>query len=106
MRLDAAQLTVLLDFARAEGRPEHVSRVERLPRRRSERLTLLTHLAASVFEGGERLTEATLGERLEPLVMDVALVRRAMIDDGVLDRNSRSQEYWLRDEPAEIAVSD
>lgn len=73
-------------------------RVGRLPRRPTERIALLARLADSVLEPDERIPEAELGERLEPLVADVAAIRRAMIDYGVLDRHSGTQMYWLRRE--------
>jgi len=98
VQLDSSQLGALLDHVRASGRAEQNEQIGRLPRRQSERVELLTRIAGSVLQPGERIGEAELGERLEPLVADVAAIRRAMIDYGVLDRNSGTQMYWLRGE--------
>jgi len=99
-------LTALLDFARDQAKPAPDARLERLPRRRRDRVEALRQLAASVLVGGERVSETVLGERLEPLVVDVAAARRAMIDEGVLDRHSATQTYWLPAIEPEDHVSD
>ena len=98
VQLDSTQLRALVDHVRDSGRADQNEKVGRLPRRQSDRVELLLRIAGSLLEPGERIGEAELGERLEPLVADVAAIRRAMIDYGVLDRNSGTQMYWLRGE--------
>lgn len=95
VRVDAAGLRELLAAAREErGRPEERP-LEQLPRRLRDRVAVLSTLAARIVGPGERVTESELGARLAPSVIDVAAVRRAMVDHGILDRDPDTQQYWL-----------
>lgn len=102
-----------------------------LPSRRPDRLELLHHLAGEVFSrhgslsagadrteantAGEatspgadpaafpaRLTEAEVTSRLAAYSDDPALVRRAMVDEGIVRRSPDGSRYWLaRPRPAD-----
>ena len=58
---------------------------------RSKRLIVLDHLA-QLFEPGERFEESEVNRRLRDAGMDVAALRRQLVDDGFLTRDRGV--YW------------
>lgn len=82
-RLDGER--VLAAFLDRDGR------LTRLPARRSKRLVVLDHLV-QVFEPGLRYPETEVNALLRAFHDDVAMLRRALVDEAFL---SRSQGvYW------------
>jgi hypothetical protein len=78
------QARVLRTFLR-EGR------IVSIPTQHSKRLVLLDHLAQR-FEPGRRYAEREVNTALRPFHTDVATLRRYLVDEGFLDRESG--EYW------------
>ena len=76
---------VLRTFLDGEGR------LITLPAKRSKRLVVLDHVAQR-FEPGERYPEAEVNQRLRSVHEDVAMLRRYLVDEGVLDRAGGI--YW------------
>lgn len=87
-------LAALLRAAR-EAIPDRApERLEALPRRTRQRAETLERLAGVVFTGAEvALSEPELGARLAEHVTDVALFRRAMVDDGIVVRDAAGTAY-------------
>lgn len=71
-------------------------RVARWPKRRAQRLLVLEHLAQH-FEAEERIGEAEVNARLNSLHAfdDAALLRRWLVEEGLLARTSSGSAYWL-----------
>jgi DNA-binding transcriptional ArsR family regulator len=67
---------------------------------------LMTEYMASRFETGRDYTEkeinAVLLERMHPIFKDYAIIRRALYDDGYLDRERDGSRYWRTDRPATL----
>ncbi|GAA5225750.1 DUF2087 domain-containing protein [Paeniglutamicibacter antarcticus] len=76
-------------FFDAEGR------IERYPRKHEERLEMLQLVAGKTIDPGQQLTEAELTVRLEEFTQDTALLRRYLVDYGVLGRQSDGSVYHL-----------
>ncbi len=76
-------------FFGAEGR------IERFPRKHEERLEMLQLVAGKTIDPGQQLTEAELMVRLEEFTQDTALLRRYLVDYGVLGRQSDGSAYHL-----------
>lgn len=76
-------------FFDAEGR------IERYPRKHEERLEMLQLVAGKTIDPGQRLNEAELVVRLEEFTQDTALLRRYLVDYGVLGRQSDGSAYHL-----------
>ncbi|MGC5223044.1 GNAT family N-acetyltransferase [Micromonospora sp. DT81.3] len=74
-------------FVDADGR------IDRFPVRAAELRELLAWVADRTFSPGEVLSERALNERLSGLTNDVALLRRHMVDHGVLARTRSGSEY-------------
>ena len=66
-------------------------RLRAIPARHAKRLVVLDHLAQQ-FEPGCRYPETEVNRRLRAFHDDVAALRRYLIEDGFLDRESG--EYW------------
>jgi hypothetical protein len=66
-------------------------RLVELPAARAKRLVVLERLALE-FEPGIRYPEAEVNERLRRFHDDHATLRRALVDEGLLDR--AAGEYW------------
>jgi hypothetical protein len=66
-------------------------RITSLPASRSKRLVVLDWLAQD-FEPGQRYSETRVNAILERRHPDVATLRRYLVDDDLLDRDSG--EYW------------
>lgn len=101
IRNDAAGVTInpdglraLLDASRVAAAGSDAPLLDRLPKKSAKREQLLSRLVRDVFvEPGETISERTLGERLSSHVSDVALFRRAMVDDGYLERDAAGHSY-------------
>ena len=66
-------------------------RLLRLPARRGKRLVVLEHLV-QLFEPGVRYPETEVNALLRAFDDDVALLRRALVDEGFLSRAKGL--YW------------
>ena len=62
-----------------------------IPRRHKLRMILLDRLAQA-FEPGRHYTEAEVNEALRVVYSDYAMLRRALVDEGLLDREAG--QYW------------
>lgn len=62
-----------------------------LPTARAKRLVVLERLALE-FDVGRRYTEEEVNATLHPFNTDVAMLRRYLVDEGLLDRDHG--EYW------------
>ena len=71
-----------------------LGRIDRYPANRAERRELLAWIAGETFEPGEELTERKVNERLLSYTDDVVLLRRYMIDFGVLERTPSGSSYF------------
>lgn len=76
---------VLRAFLRTDGRLTH------LPAKRSKRLVVLDHLAR-LFEIGVRYPEREVNALLRVFHDDYAMLRRALVDEGFMDRDHNV--YW------------
>lgn len=72
-------------------------RIDRYPRKHEERLGLLRVVASKVLRHGQRLTEAELTSRLEEFTDDPVLLRRYLVDYGMLLRQPDGSAYRLAD---------
>jgi len=66
-----------------------------MPRRQSDRLIVLAHIAQAI-ERGRELDEPDVNARLRPFSDDVATLRRYLVDAGLLIR--RPPGLYLRPE--------
>lgn len=82
---EPAEVARILDQAFANGRLVH------LPTKRSKRLIVLDRLAQE-FEPGRRYGERQVNATLAAFDLDVAALRRYLVDEGFLDR--AGGEYW------------
>lgn len=74
-------------FLDAEGR------IDRYPAQRAERDELLRWVVERAFAAGEVLTEKQTNERLAAFTDDAAVLRRYLVDAGVLERTRSGSEY-------------
>ena len=58
------------------------------------KLRVVLGYAAGAFEAGQRYSEKEVNTRLQRLHPDHAALRRALVDFGLLQRQSSGQEYW------------
>jgi len=72
-----------------------LGRIERYPANVPERRALLARIANEIIEPGEKLTERQINERLLSYTDDVVLLRRYMIDFGLLQRTATGSSYSL-----------
>jgi hypothetical protein len=87
-------LQALLDASRVGAADTEAPLIDRLPKKSAKREQLLRRLVSEVFgEPGETISERTLGQRLSSHVSDVALFRRALVDDGYLERDAAGHSY-------------
>jgi len=68
-------------------------RIDRYPAQRGERDELLRWVAERAFGAGEVLTEAQTNERLSVFTGDAAVLRRYLVDAGLLERTRSGSEY-------------
>jgi len=74
-----------------------LGRIERYPANMAERRELLAWLVSEAIEPGEQLTEKQVNERLLSYTDDVVMLRRYMIDFGLLERTPSGSSYWRHD---------
>ncbi len=74
-------------FLDAEGR------IDRYPAQHTERAELLRWVVERALRPGEVLSEAETNARLEPFTADVAVLRRYLVDAGLLERTPSGSEY-------------
>jgi hypothetical protein len=70
-----------------------LGRIERYPANMTERRELLTWIVSEAIEPGEHLTEKQVNERLLSYTDDVVMLRRYMIDFGLLERTASGSSY-------------
>ena len=70
-----------------------LGRIERYPANMAERRELLAWIVSEAIEPGERLTEKRVNERLLGYTDDVVMLRRYMIDFGLLERTPSGSSY-------------
>ena len=72
-----------------------LGRIERYPANVAERRALLARIATEIIEPGEELTERQVNERLLSYTDDVVLLRRYLVDFGLLQRTPTGSSYFL-----------
>ncbi|WP_067161843.1 DUF2087 domain-containing protein [Microbacterium sp. TNHR37B] len=68
-------------------------RLEQLPARPGDRDAVLAEVARRAFRPHEILDEPAVNERLSAFYDDTALLRRYLVDSGLLDRRRDGSEY-------------
>ncbi|MGN6218596.1 MAG: DUF2087 domain-containing protein [Microbacterium sp.] len=68
-------------------------RIDRYPAQRGERDELLRWVAEKAFDVGEVLSERQTNERLAAFTGDAAVLRRYLVDAGMLERTRSGSEY-------------
>lgn len=71
------------------------SRLNALPARPAERHAVMLHIRDQVLAAEESLREDQLNERLAVIHEDVALLRRYMVDHGLVHRDAAGTDYRL-----------
>lgn len=75
-----------------------LGRIERYPADMTERRELLAWIVSEAVEPDEHLTEKQVNERLLGYTDDVVLLRRYMVDFGLLERTPSGSSYSRPDE--------
>ena len=70
-------------------------RIDRYPAREADRLGLLAWVAARILDTGGRVAERELNERLARFTGDVPMLRRYLVDSGIVNRTPDGSAYWL-----------
>ncbi|MFF1383138.1 DUF2087 domain-containing protein [Arthrobacter sp. NPDC058288] len=70
-----------------------LGRIERYPANKAERRELLAWIASDAIEPGEDLAERQVNERLLSYTDDVVLLRRYLVDFGLLERTPTGSSY-------------
>lgn len=70
-------------------------RITRYPVREADRIELLGWVASEAFRVDDVLSERAVNERLAVFTDDVALLRRHLVDHGLLERTRSGSEYAL-----------
>jgi hypothetical protein len=70
-----------------------LGRIERYPANSAERRELLAWLVGEAIQPGEELTERQVNERLLGYTDDVVLLRRYLVDYGLLQRTASGSSY-------------
>ncbi|MCU1565854.1 MAG: hypothetical protein JWQ56_791 [Pseudarthrobacter sp.] len=70
-----------------------LGRIERYPANVAERRELLAWIAGEAIRPGEILTERQVNERLLSYADDVVLLRRYLVDFGLLERTASGSSY-------------
>lgn len=76
-----------------------LGRIERYPANKAERRELLAFIAGQAIEPGEHLTERQVNERLLSYTDDVVLLRRYLVDFGLVERTASGSSYSRPKEP-------
>ncbi|WP_171041353.1 DUF2087 domain-containing protein [Sinomonas susongensis] len=92
--VDDDALHTLLSEARAALPEKPSGKLEQLPRQHRHRHELLRELGADLLGPDEEVSEAEFNARLGTRVDDVPGVRRALVDEGVVDRKRDGSGYW------------
>jgi len=79
------------------GRFMRLGRIERYPASMADRRQLVAWIARDAIRPGEDLTEKQVNERLLNYTDDVAMLRRYMVDFGVLERTPSGSSYSRAD---------
>ncbi len=79
-----------------------LGRIERYPANVAERRALLAKIATEAIAPGEKLAERQVNERLLSYTDDVVLLRRYMVDFGVLQRTPSGSSYELAEQPGPL----
>ncbi|MCZ9883129.1 DUF2087 domain-containing protein [Arthrobacter sp. B2a2-09] len=87
-------------FLTADGR------IDRYPARETERRKLLAWVAKRVLDTSERMAERELNERLARFTGDVPMLRRYLVDSGIVSRTSDGSSYWLAPKDGEVDGND
>ena len=74
-----------------------LGKIERYPANVAERQELLAAIVSEAIRPGERLTEKQVNERLLSYTDDVVLLRRYMVDFGLLRRTASGSSYSRRE---------
>lgn len=74
-------------------------RIDRYPAGHNERVELLAWIAARLLAPGERTAEGLLNARLTEFTGDVPMLRRYLVDYGLIDRAADGSAYWRADAP-------
>lgn len=69
-------------------------KIRQYPRQVKQRTVLLHAIGEKVLAVEDRVSEATLNERLERYTSDIPTLRRYLIVYGVLERESDGSAYW------------
>ena len=99
IRFDDTPLRDLLSNAPRPQGPERFldsdGRIDRYPAQAADRLAVLRHVAVRAFSPDTVLSERDVNERLEPYAPngDVAVLRRYLVDHGLLRRTASGSEY-------------
>jgi hypothetical protein len=72
-----------------------LGRIVSYPANRAERRRLLERIAGEIAAPGEQLTEQQVNERLLDYTDDVVLLRRYLVDFGLLQRTRSGSSYCL-----------
>jgi hypothetical protein len=106
LRTDDDVFRRLLAAAPRPQRPRGVERfldgsgrITSYPSGAAERAELLALIAGRALAAGEVLSEKELNERLEPFSSDVAVLRRHLVDHGLVERTRSGSEYALTATP-------
>ncbi|WP_457966139.1 DUF2087 domain-containing protein [Arthrobacter sp. D1-29] len=75
-----------------------LGRIERYPANMAQRRELLAWIAGDAIRPGEELTEQQVNERLLSYTDDVVLLRRYLIDFGLLTRTPSGSSYSRQEE--------
>jgi hypothetical protein len=75
-----------------------LGRIERYPANVAERRELLAWIAGDAIRSGENLTEKQVNERLLSYTDDVVLLRRYLVDFGMLQRTASGSAYFRPEE--------
>lgn len=70
-----------------------LGKIERYPANMAERRELLAWIISDAIEPGEHLTEKQVNERLLSYTDDVVMLRRYMVDFGLLERTASGSSY-------------
>ncbi|MGM7775982.1 DUF2087 domain-containing protein [Arthrobacter sp. KNU-44] len=70
-------------------------RIDRYPAREADRLKVLAWVATRVLQTSERVAERELNERVARFTGDVPMLRRYLVDSGIVSRTPDGSAYWL-----------
>ena len=74
-----------------------LGRIERYPANLGDRRELLEYIVSEAIEPGEQLTEKQVNARLLSYTEDVVLLRRYLVDFGLVERTASGSSYSRRE---------